>query len=112
MGNAGAIVAIAAAAKRRRRQEVVDAFRLGDATSPDRARRIDEIGVPHFGEAEELLTSGVLVPGLREGTFYLSEQAYIARRDRRTSLRKGVLVAMLAIIITVGIALLMRISQQ
>ena len=81
----GATVAIIAAAKMRRRQEVIDCFRVAGATSPDQARRVEEIGVPHPGEAEELLAAGVIVAGRREGTFYLDEAAYIRHRDGRRS---------------------------
>jgi len=70
-----------AAAREEREQEVIDAFRLSDATSFDRARRPEDIGVAHVDEADQLVAGGVLVAGRREGTFYLSEAGYIARRD-------------------------------
>lgn len=109
----GAAVAVIAAAKMRRRQEVIDSFRLAGATSPDQARRVEEIGVPHPGEAEELLTAGVLVAGRREGTFYLDEAAYIRHRDRRIrSSRIAALVAILAMAIVLGLAALIRASRQ
>lgn len=109
----GATVAIIAAAKMRRRQEVIDSFRLAGATSPDQARRVEDIGVPHPGEAEELLAAGVIVAGGREGTFYLDEAAYIRHRDgRRRSGKIAVLVAVLAMAIVLGLAALIRASRQ
>src|SRR5687768_3169901 len=106
----GAVVAIMVAAKQKRRQEVVDAFRVSDATSADRARRIDEIGVAHTTEAEELLRDGVLVAGRRDGTFYLSEPGYIASRDRRgrDSVKVMVTIVVVSILMLVGIAALIK----
>ena len=112
MGGGGAVVAIAAAAKQKRQREVLDAFRLGDATSPDRARRLDDIGVIHLVEAEELLAAGVLVPGRRDGTYYLSEAGYIAHRDRKRSTKKAVLMAIAILLIIFGIALIGNITRQ
>lgn len=112
MGGGGAVVAIAAAAKQKRQREVLDAFRLGDATAPDRARRLEEIGVVHLGEAEALLAAGVLAHGRRDGTYYLSEAGYIAHRDQRMSAKKGVVIAIAVLLIVLGIALIGNIARQ
>jgi hypothetical protein len=80
-------------------QEVVDAFRLGGATSPDRASRIEDLGVAYPDEADELIADHVLLPGRREGTYYLSEAGYIARREDRKGLRVMILVAVILLVI-------------
>ncbi|MEO5567228.1 MAG: hypothetical protein ABIR92_01965 [Gemmatimonadaceae bacterium] len=90
---AGAAVAIAAA-KQRRLQEVVDAFRVGDATSPDRARPLESLGVAHLEDADELMVDGVLLPGPQSGTYFLSEAGYIVRRDRRMTLKNAIVIAL------------------
>jgi hypothetical protein len=110
----GAAVAIIVAAKQKRRQEVIDAFRVSEATSPDRARRIDEIGVAHVTEAEELLQDGVIVAGRRDGTFYLSEPGYIAHRDRRSraSVKVVVIITIASMLIVFGIAAAIRAAGQ
>src|SRR4051812_48429953 len=97
----GAVVAAAVAARERRIQEVVDAFRIAGATAPDRARSMMELAVPSFDEAELLLQEGIIVPGPREGTFYLSEMAFISRRRTRKSRVKILIVS--AVILLVGL---------
>ncbi|HET9424003.1 MAG TPA: hypothetical protein VFO55_01425 [Gemmatimonadaceae bacterium] len=110
---AGATVALLAAAKEQRRQEVMDGFRLADATSPDRARRIEEIGIANYAEAEELLAQGVLVAGRREGTFWLSEPGYIAYRQRNASKGKVVaLVIVSMVLLILGLVLVVRLASQ
>ena len=79
----GAVVAAAAAAHAKRIQNVVDAFRLADATAPERARSLADVSVVPDAALEELTRAAVLLPGKRAGTWYLSEAAYIARREAR-----------------------------
>jgi hypothetical protein len=95
----GAAAAAVIAARQRRIQEIVDAFRLGDATSADRAKSLETLGLLHSGELRSLLVEGVLMPGAREGTYYLSEIGYIYRRDDRAGLKivAAVLIALLII---------------
>src|SRR6478672_10482553 len=95
----GAVIAAAAAARRRRVQEVVDAFRLGDATSPDRARPIESLGVAHVGEVDSLMADGVLCPGPDSGTYYLNEAMYIANRNRG-NVRRSLVVVSLVLLVT------------
>ena len=99
---AGAIIA----ARQRRIQEIVDAFRLGDATAADRARRPEDLGIVEAGEFRDLLVDGVLVPGSREGTYYLSEAGMIYRRDERKGLKA--IVAVVVVILVLGALLFMR----
>ena len=97
---AGAIIA----ARQRRMQETVDAFRLADATSADRAKSLDTIGLAHNSELQALIVEGVVMPGAREGTYYLSEIGYIYRREDRRGL-KAVMIVMLILLI-LGVVLI------
>ena len=101
---AGAIIA----ARQRRIQEVVDAFRLGDATAADRARRPEELGIVQAGEFRDLIVDGVLVPGLREGTYYLSEASMIYRRGERKGLLAIAIVS--AIVLVIGAFFFLRMA--
>lgn len=105
----GAVIAAAAAAKQRRLQGIVDAFRLGDATSPDRARPFESLGIARLDEAEELLSQGVLLPGPREGTYYLSEAGYIVKRDRRSTKSNVVIAA--AVMLLLGLMLVVFVTR-
>ena len=95
----GAAAAAVIAARQRRIQEIIDAFRLADATASDRARSLETIGLIHTGEFKDLLVDGVVMPGEREGTYYLSEVGYISRREDKRGLKAVliVLVVMLAL---------------
>jgi hypothetical protein len=97
----GAVVAAAAAAHAKRIQNVVDAFRLADATSPDRARALAELSLAPDAGLAELTKAAVLLPGRRAGTWYLSEAAYIARREARdrAATRSAVIVALIGTLI-------------
>jgi hypothetical protein len=100
--NGGAYVAIAASARARRMQKVVDAFRIADATSPERARGFDEVGVDRGQSVvDDLLHRAVLAPGRREGTFYVDERGYIAHRDERR--RRARLAMLLMVVIALGV---------
>jgi hypothetical protein len=101
MGGAGGATAAIIAAKQRRIQEVVDAFRLGDATAAGRARRLDDLGVMHDAELQDLIVEGVIVPGATEGTYYLSEPGYIYRRDDRRGIKVMVVVAIAVLVLGV-----------
>ena len=109
MGGGGAAVAIMAA-RMRRIQERVDAFRLADATSPDRARRLEEIGVIEDREMRDLMVDGVILSGPVTGTYYLSEAAYIYQRDRRRWNKVTVVIALAALIL--GLLLVMLTIQR
>lgn len=106
MAGGGAAAGAIIAAKQRRIQEVVDAFRLGDATAADRARRLEDLGIIASDETRELLVEGVLMPGAREGTYYLSEPGYIYRRNDRRGLKA--IVAVMAVLLVIGLLVLSR----
>jgi hypothetical protein len=85
MGGGGAAVAAVAAAHQRRLQTIVDAFRLADATAPDRARSLAQLSLdPNQREMKDLIRDGVLRTGLTADRWYLSEERYIARRSARS----------------------------
>lgn len=105
MAGGGAAAAAIIAAKQKRIQEAVDAFRLGDATAPDRARRLDELGIIENSETHDLVVEGVIVPGPREGTYYLSEAGYIYRRDDRRGMKAVAIVMIILLIIGVFFAM-------
>jgi len=77
----GAVVAAAAAARAKRVQTILDAFRIAGATAPERARSLEQLGLERNAELNELIEHQVLLPAPRESGWYLSESAYIARRD-------------------------------
>ena len=94
---AGAIIA----ARQRRIQEIIDAFRLGDATAVERAKSLETLGLSHNGELQSLIVEGVLMPGARDGTYYLSEIGYIYKRDDRRALKAVAIVIIVILIIGV-----------
>lgn len=101
-GAAGAIIA----ARMRRIQETVDAFRLGDATSADRARRLEDLGLMLDRETKDLMADRVILPGTAEGTFYLSEAGYIYRRDDSRVRKSVIVVAVIVLVVGVTVAML------
>ena len=105
----GAIIAVqAAAAQQRALERIIDAFRLQDATSVERARPLAELGIPMSdGALAEYIRAGVIrgidtrgrpaVIGHEDakiGAYYLDESAYIEHRDRKASGSSGARKAM------------------
>lgn len=94
----GAVVAIAAAARARRIQEIVDAFRLAGANTPERATTCEAVGVDTSQpELRELIRDGVLNQVAGTGRMYLDESAYIVRRDWRRDRAKLLLLTLVLI---------------
>lgn len=110
MAGGGAAAAAVIAARQRRIQQTVDAFRLGDATAPDRARRLEDLGIVEDSETRDLIIEGVLVPGARDGTYYLSEAGYIYRRNDRRGLRAVMIVS--AIVLLIGAFIALAVSRS
>jgi hypothetical protein len=106
---AGAAAAVIAA-RQRRIQEIIDAFRLADATAPDRAKSLDTLALTPHGELQSLIADGVLMPGTREGTYYLSEIGYIYRREDKRGL-KAVLIVM-AVLLLIGAIIIPRLVAR
>ena len=108
----GAVVAMAAARARRVR-DVMDAFRLADATAPDRALSLDEIGIAAPAEVAMLSEAGIVVQDPRTGGWWLNERAYIAHRDQQPKKAIRVLLVFIAIalvIVAIGMVALLRTS--
>jgi hypothetical protein len=99
MGAAGGAAGAIIAARQRRIQNVVDAFRLADATAPDRAQRLEDLGLVASNDTRDLIVEAVLVPGVREGTYYLSEAGMIYRRDERKGLKAIIAVAVVVLVL-------------
>ena len=109
---AGAVMAAAAAgAKRRRMNAVVDAFRLADATAPERATSTADLGLRGSSEFDDLTTRGVIVAGSRGGTWYLSEAAFVEYRDGRPVGAMRALAPFVLALIILGAALLFGIFE-
>jgi hypothetical protein len=108
----GAVVAAAAAARAKRMQNIVNAFRLADATAPGRARSLAEIGAERGSEFDVLVSDGVVVAAAG-GTWYLSEAGYIAREaaTSRASARAIFIVMGLAIALAI-IGLFMAVRHR
>ncbi|MGZ8378279.1 MAG: hypothetical protein ACXW61_15045 [Gemmatirosa sp.] len=85
---AAAVAALAAQEHARRVQEVVDRFRLADATAPERARALADLRVTHVAAAEALAQSGLLVRGSRADTWYLDELAARREAEARAARRR------------------------
>lgn len=119
--NPGSWVAIhaatTAAAAAKARTHTLDAFRMRDATAPERARRLAELGLADDRAIRELISAGV-VRGVdshgrltvlgdsvdRVAGYYLDEAEYIAHRDRAGSGAARWNVVALALGMTVALA--------
>jgi hypothetical protein len=100
MTSGAVAIAAIAAARRRRMQEIVDAFRLADATTTERAKSCAAVGVDSgSSELVDLVRDGVLAKGLGIDTLYVDERAYIAHRSGRNKGRKLAVVSVLLLAI-------------
>jgi hypothetical protein len=93
----GAVAAAAAAAHTKRVQMILDAFRVAGATAPERARPLEQLGLERSSELEDLIKHQVLVATSHGGAWYLSESAYIARRDSDASQTRRIVAFALAV---------------
>lgn len=102
----GAVIGAMATARARRVRDVMDAFRLADATAPDRARSLDEIGIAAPAEVAMLSEAGIVLQDPRTGGWWLSERAYLAHRDQQPKKAvRTLLVFILAVLLVVGIGM-------
>lgn len=103
---AGAVVAAAAAARRQRLQRVLDAFRIADATAPERARTLASLGMSDSAELTHLIDAGVVAAGRTQGSWYLNEGAYVAHRDaRRVHIRRRTVILLGCLVFILGAVL-------
>ena len=97
-------MAAAAAAHMRRLQKIVDAFRLADATAPDRARVLAELSLdPNQREMKELIRDGVVRNGFSANHWFLSEEGYIARRRIQSRRTQIALFAVLFLVLAIAV---------
>ena len=86
----GAIIAVAAAARQRRLDNILDAYRLAQATSIARAQSLHALGLEPNNWVDGLRESGILRPGAAPDTWYLDEAANTANRNTRLERRRRV----------------------
>ena len=104
----GATVAAIAAVRKRRRREILDAFRLADATAPERARTIESLGLAGNRELDHFIEERLIVPGSRAGSMYLDESAWVAHRDASSSRQMRIIAAAVLFLLALGAALLVN----
>lgn len=75
---AASVGVMAAAAAAREKANVLQRFRLADATASDRAQSLDSLGLRPQGLVTRLMAAGVILPGSRANRVYLSEAALVA----------------------------------
>ena len=123
--NPGTWVAIhaatTAAAAAKAKTHVLDCFRSNDATAPDRARALREIGLADDDRAVgELIAAGVVRGADSRGRltvlgdsidrvvgYYLDEPAYITHRDQKatTDTRKSALAIVVVMLLAAAVSL-------
>ncbi len=104
----GAVIAAAAAAHRRGLERVLDGFRLGQATSFDRAQSLAKLGLGPNNWVNELRQDGVLKPGREPESWYLDESANVARRDGGSFRKRAVkrVAIVMLVLFAIGTVLL------
>ena len=96
------MAAAAVAVIKRKEREIVNTFRGVGATSPERARDPEELGVKQHLAFDRLAQRAVLREA-GDGKYYLDEPSWNAIR----SLQRRIAFAMLAVIIVLMVALAM-----
>lgn len=96
----GAMIAAGAA---RERSDVLQRFRLADATAPDRAQSLDSLGLRPEGMVAQLMASGVILQGPRANRVYLSEAALAAWQSRDMSRQRLVATASVVMALLLGL---------
>jgi len=102
----GAFIAMAASQIAAEERCVLDAFRLADATAPDRARTPHELHIAPDAAFGRLVSAGVLRERAR-GAFYLDESAVIARRSRKPSRVLLIVLVMVLVLVLLGLVALL-----
>ena len=111
MGATVAVVAAAAAA--RAQQDLLERFRVSDATAPDRAQTLNTMGLEGSRVLDRFQAAGVIceVPA-SGGRYYLDEVAYAAYRRRRGSPRLAMLVVVIGLAaIAIGVVIFLTSAQ-
>jgi hypothetical protein len=94
----GAAVAIVV----RKQREIVEVFEGARATSPDRARFPDELGIDTSHIFDGLVRRAVLRP-IGDGRYYVDEPSWVAMRSTRRRVMVVLLVS--AALLAVGLLL-------
>jgi hypothetical protein len=111
MGATVAVVAAAAAA--RAEQDLIERFRVSDATAPDRAQSLNKMGMEGSQVLDRLQAAGVICQApASSGRYYLDEVAYAAyrRRRQRNPVLAMVVVGIGLMAIALGIVIFMMSS--
>jgi hypothetical protein len=110
----GATVAVIAAASAQRAEaDLLERFRVSDATAPDRAQTLNKMGLDESRVLDRFQAAGVIcqVPG-SGGRYYLDEVAVAAYRRRRRNPRLAMLVVAIGLAaIVFGIVIFMTSAQ-
>ena len=107
------VAAVAAAAAVRAEQDLLERFRVSDATAPDRAQTLNKMGLEGSGVLDRLQAAGVICQGPASGgRYYLDEVAFAAYRRRGRSPRLALLVVGLGLAaIALGVVIFMMSAQ-
>ena len=95
------LAAVVAAAERR----FLDAFRLAGATAPERAVRLEALGLSRDDAFDRLVAAGLLRDAGASG-YYLDEAAVIARRDRKPPRGVWIALGVMLVLLLIGFVVL------
>jgi hypothetical protein len=110
---AASVGVIAAAAAAREKADVLQRFRLSDATAADRAQSLDSLGLRPQGLVARLMAAGVILPGSRANRVYLSEAALAAYEQSTVNRTRWALMAAGAIALgAAGLAFALLFATQ
>jgi hypothetical protein len=110
----GATVAVIAAANARRAEaDLLERFRVSDATAPDRAQTLNKMGLEGSRVLVRLQAAGVICQAPASGgRYYLDEVAVAAYRRRRRSPQLAMLVVCIGLAaIAIGVVIFMTSAQ-
>lgn len=110
----GATVAVIAAANAQRAQaDLLERFRVSDATAPDRAQTLNKLGLEDSRILSAFQGAGVIcqAPG-SGGRYYLDEVAFAAYRKRQRNPRMVIAAVAIGLaLIAFGIVMFMTSAQ-
>ena len=92
-------------------RQLVDAFRLADATHADRARSLDQLGIVPTDTLDRLRAAGI-VRESEPRRFYLDEATIIARRDAPRSQRTHLVAVLIALTVLLGLLVVLLVQLR
>ena len=110
----GATVAVIAAANSARAQaDLLERFRVADATAPDRAQSLSKLGLEGSRFLDRFVSVGVICQAPASGgRYYLDEVAYAAYRRRQRNPRLAMVVVAIGLaLIAIGAVIFMTSAQ-